>query len=51
MSVEIVLDKIEERDVDFIVMQAFAKPWFADFFLEHTECPETEVPVYRISCK
>ncbi len=43
MSVEIVLDKIEERDVDFIVMQAFAKPWFADLFLEHTEWPGAKV--------
>ena len=37
MAVEIVLDKIEERDVDFIMMQAFTNSLFVDFFLSHTD--------------
>ena len=43
MAVEIVLDKIEERDVDFVVMQAFMKPWFVDFFLAYTGLCGAEV--------
>ncbi len=34
----------------YVIREGLLKPE-AKLFLEHTECPETEVPVYRISCK
>lgn len=41
---EFLLDKIEERDMDFVVMRAFAElPAFADFFLNKLGLPGGEV--------